>query len=219
MFGLVELSNSDYERAFSPDELQLAQALADQAASAIENARLYAQAQANLEEIQTLHSQYLQETWAEALASAGALEYTFEGPARGSPAPAQTPGANAGSPERSTEGGAPPRSLEVPIRLRDQVIGALTLEAEAGEWTAEELALIEAVANQAALALENARLLEETQRTAERERLAASLAGRVWASTDIETILRSTLLELGRSLQVSDGLIQIDFQPEQESYY
>jgi len=182
--------------------------------------------QANLEQIQRLHSQYLQQTWTDALGDAGALEYAFE--RSGATAAGEGQGR-----DRQEQNSASLRTLEMPIRLRDQVIGALTLEAdvptehdgrqssgaEAGQWTAEELAVVEAIANQVALTLENARLLEETQRTAERERLAASLASRVWASTDIETILRTTLLELGRSLQVSDGLIQIDFQAEQESYY
>lgn len=235
VFGLVELGNTGYERVFSPDELQLAQALADQAAIAIENARLYSQAQANLEEIQSLHRQYMQQAWSDALGGAEALEYTFERPARArKPAPAATAPTKTQVEEEGRDAQAAngkqgqPRSLQVPIRLRDQVIGALTLEAEPlrisdsnaeGEpWTTEELALVEAVANQAALALENARLLQEMQRTAERERLAASLASKVWTSTDIETILQTALQELGRSMQVSEGLIQIDLQPEQESY-
>ncbi len=106
----------------------------------------------------------------------------------------------------------------MPIRLRDQVIGSLMLDpnpngaadgASRHDWSAEELALIEAVTSQAALALENARLLEETRRKANLEHTAATITSKLWASADIETILRTALQELGSTLGASEGLIEL----------
>ncbi|MBN1137431.1 MAG: GAF domain-containing protein [Anaerolineae bacterium] len=58
VMGLVELFESRHEHRFSPDEVRLSQALANQAAVAIENARLYARTdrrlQARVEELTAL---------------------------------------------------------------------------------------------------------------------------------------------------------------------
>ncbi len=58
VMGLVELFESRHEHLFSPDEIRLCQALANQAAVAIENARLYARTdqrlQARVEELTAL---------------------------------------------------------------------------------------------------------------------------------------------------------------------
>jgi len=105
--------------------------------------------------------------------------------------------------------------------VREQVIGSLTIEADphhdmpagGSVWTPEEMTIIQTVANQAAQALENARLLEETQTRAERERIAASIASKVWASTDVDAILQTLLRELGSSLPISEGWVQVDLQP------
>ena len=59
--------------------------------------------------------------------------------------------------------------LAVPLRLRGEIIGALTVGDRTGRvFTPADIALVEAFADQAALALDNARLYEET-----RERLRA----------------------------------------------
>ena len=217
VFGLIELEYQSYERDFSEAELRLARGLADQMAIAIENARLYTESLATLEAAQALHRQYLQQNWARRLGGSSKLEHTFQRSSQ----PLIPPGAQ--------EDGEKPRTIQVPIQLREQVIGSLTIEADphhempAGgpAWTAEEMSIIQAAANQAAQALENARLLEETQTRAERERIAASIASKVWASTDADAILQTLLRELGGSLPISEGLIQIDLQPEgqQEIFY
>jgi len=102
-------------------------------------------------------------------------------------------------------------TLVVPVALRDQVFGALGLqEGETGrQWTDDEVALIEAVATQMALAIENARLLEGTRRRAERERLTSDITAQVRASTDVDTILRTAIRELGQALRASDGAIRL----------
>lgn len=201
---------STQERAFDQDDIVILQGIADSLASAIENARLFKATQASLEEIRALHRQYLEQAWSLETALRGEIAYSYE---NDSPSP---PGLIGMSPAMSDE--KVERQLEIPIRLRDQVIGSLTLEAAAPEmategerppWTAEDLALIEAVTNQAALALENARLLEETRRKVNLEHTAASITSKLWASADIEAILRTALQELGNSLGARHGSIEL----------
>jgi GAF domain-containing protein len=102
-------------------------------------------------------------------------------------------------------------ALVVPISLRGEVIGALGLhETEGGrQWAEDEIALVEAVADQMALALENARLLEETQQRARRDRLIADITARVRSSRDPETILRTAVRELGAALGTDRARVQI----------
>jgi GAF domain-containing protein len=193
-FGVLDIQSTK-PQAFGEDDITIIQIIADNLATAFENARLFTTVQSNLDEIQALHRQYLARTWPEMSAAQKQIECTW----------------------KRSDPSAEIRKLSVPIKLRDQVIGAIEIEAESrsemgrdtGEWTAEELALIEAVSTQAALALENARLVEETQYQAEQERITANVSSKVWAFSDIDTILRTALLELGNSLGATEGFIKL----------
>ena len=72
----------------------------------------------------------------------------------------------------SLDSGAPlARTLAAPVLIHGQEIGVLRLEDAAPdrEWTPNEQALIQAVAGEVAIAIENARLIEQTERRAQRE--------------------------------------------------
>ena len=70
--------------------------------------------------------------------------------------------------------------------------------------------MVEAIATETALALENVRLLEETHRRANQERLVSNLARQVRSTTDIDSILRFTVSELGQALNASSAVIRLD---------
>lgn len=213
IIGVLDVQ-SQAPAAFNEEDAVTLQIMADSLAIAIENSRLFTQTQMNLEEIQALNRQYLQRAWRDALSRHPRLEYLYESrPSKQLEAPAVPTSENpAAAPE------APRRLLEVPIVLRDQVLGKLTIEADPldlpgaapDEWTPEELALVQAAADQAAQALENARLLEETQQRTAQERTAAEIASRIWSAPDTEAILRVTLQALSSALQASEGLIHLE---------
>jgi GAF domain-containing protein len=69
--------------------------------------------------------------------------------------------------------------------------------------------MIDAIAAQAALALENARLVEESQSAARRERLLAEITGRIWASTTVEGILQTAAREIGRALESDEVTVEL----------
>ncbi|MGB9897688.1 hypothetical protein, partial [Thermanaerothrix sp.] len=73
----------------------------------------------------------------------------------------------------------------------------------------ETLRLLNSIAERIGLALENARLLEMMRARAEREHLVSELGSRVQAATDVEGILRAAALEIGRTMGVSEVLVQL----------
>jgi len=185
---------SIWPEAFDQDDITVLQGIADSLATSIDNANLYNQAQESLNEIQSLHRQYLAKAWEDVAAREGDMGYTFERSAAETGPPPETQ----------------PITLEVPLVLRDQVIGTITIERDQDTWSAEEEAFINGVASQTALALENARLVTQTERGAQHSRSVADITSKVWASTSVDTILRTALQELGQTLGASDGLIQLN---------
>jgi GAF domain-containing protein len=179
---------SEKEAAFDQDDITALQGITDTLAIALENARLFKELEQNLKEIRGLHGQYLLDAWSSKTRGIGQIQYDY--------ASGETPAGKA-------------TSISVPLALREQIIGQLDME-RSEDWSPDERTLIEAVATQAALALENARLLEDSQQTALRERLTADIANKLWASQNIETILQTTIRELGRALRADEATIEID---------
>jgi GAF domain-containing protein len=99
--------------------------------------------------------------------------------------------------------------------LRDQTIGQINMSS-LDEWTPELKNLIESIAAQAALALENARLVEESQSVAMRERLVNEITSKIWASTTIDSILQTTVRELGRALEAAEVDIEVSMAGNNE---
>jgi GAF domain-containing protein len=190
LLGALNVQSVDPE-TFTQDDITVLQGIADSLAIALHNTRLFEQLQDSLSEIQKLNRQYLAQTWSK-LPKGQHLDFSFEDPH---------------SPE-------PKDSVRLPLALRDTVIGNLTLETAAGQLSPEDEAFVTEITTQAALALENARLLEETQRRAEQERIISNLSAKVWSMNDIEEILSTALQELGDALEASEGVISLEVADE-----
>lgn len=101
--------------------------------------------------------------------------------------------------------------LAVPVKFRDQVIGIIQIEADEANrnWTEDEVLLVQAVTERAAVALENARLFESATHRAEQEETIFRVTTQIGASTDFDRILQTTIQELGLALGASRSFIQI----------
>ncbi len=179
-------AQSTHESAFGSEDIETLQAMANQVAVALENARLYQEAQRNLQDLRALQRQYLLTSWNSLAEEKGDLRYE----------------------NGELEDNQPVRETNFPLILRDQLIGQINLAGEA-EWSVEEKSMIEAIASQAALALENARLVEESQLVARRERLVADITGKVWASNTVDGILQTAVRELGRAFNATEATIEL----------
>jgi GAF domain-containing protein len=182
VIGALEL-HSTKESAFSVQDVDTYYNMANQVAIALENSRLFQEAQQSLVEMQATQRQYLLGAWS-SLVAEKPLEYEL-------------------GDDESAE-----RQLEIPLTLRDQIIGQISMTTN-DEWTPEQRSLIESIATQAALALENARLVEESQSIATREKVANEIISKVWASNTIDAILQTTVRELGRAMEAAEVDIEV----------
>jgi GAF domain-containing protein len=112
----------------------------------------------------------------------------------------------------SLDSGAPlARTLAAPVLIHGQEIGVLRLEDAAPdrEWTPNEQALIQAVAGEVAIALENARLIEQTERRAQREARLNQIAQQLRQTTDVHSILQTAIEQLSLTLDTSHAQAQV----------
>ena len=119
---------------------------------------------------------------------------------------------NLQQPGAGSNGDSSSAALVTPLKLRGQVVGTLGLqEVECGHrWDrGTKSPWFEAVSEQVALALENARLFEETQRRAAREKIIADVTGQVWASGEIEAVMKAAVTQLGDKLRASEVVVRL----------
>ena len=173
------------ESDFGPQVIETMQNMAGQVAIALENARLFQEAQQIIKEMRAVQRQYLLQGWQGLSEENEKLEYRV------------------GDEEDENSS-----RLEVPISLRDQILGQIMLESQA-EWTPDQQSLVDAVATQAAIALENARLVSESRHIALRERMATEISSKIWASATIDGVLQTVVKELGRRLDASSATIEL----------
>jgi GAF domain-containing protein len=62
------------------------------------------------------------------------------------------------------------------------------------------LRLLTSVAGQAAIAIENARLFEQIQARARRERILREVTAKVRSGADADTVMRTAVSDIGRAL-------------------
>ncbi len=80
--------------------------------------------------------------------------------------------------------------LSIPIRLRGQTLGALEFQRSgAHRWSPAAIELVQAVAERLALSLENARLFEQAQTTAQREQVVNRITSQLQATSDLQSLL------------------------------
>lgn len=214
IIGVLDLQSAEIN-AFGNDDITILSILADQIGIAIQNALLYGQSKRALDEANMAFMHASERAWvgfAEVLKTRG---YRYDG-IRAEPL------------KEADISSAQKRSLNVPVRLRGQTIGNLKIKPSdvSREWTDDELAMAEATAERAALAMDTARLLDDAQRRAAREAFLSGMAAKLSTSFQLDSILRDTVEELGRTLKGSTVSFQlvnpsapifIDNQPDETS--
>lgn len=188
VIGTLDVQSTQ-PHAFTPEDISILTTLADQIAIAIENARLFSETRQALSNSESTFALYVKQEWARFTNQMRNSAYTFDGkrtvPLKGT--------------EKREKSSA---EITVPIKFRGQILGTLDVTSQTGkrQWTRDDITLLEAAADRVALALENARLLENAQRRASREHVIGEISSKIGAATDMDSILQTAVEELGRRI-------------------
>jgi GAF domain-containing protein/HAMP domain-containing protein len=190
ILGVLDV-HSTKESAFSEQDIETLQNMANQVAISLDNAHLFQETRQNLHEMRSIQKQYLREAWLDTSVPSNDISLV------------------AG---KSSDGDIK-NLVEVPVVLRDQIIGQLSLESDE-TLSLDEKNWIQEIATQTALALENARLVEESQSAAMREKFVTEITNKIWASMSIDGVLQTAVRELGQILDATEATIEIDVTGE-----
>ncbi len=190
--------------AFTETDITILGLLADQIAIAIDNARLLEEAKNALKESESVFREYLAEAWQKKTASS-VIGY-YQNIAGGRPITELEP-----EPLQDTEQKMQ-ATIAIPIRVRDQIIGTMNVRASSEDkvWDKDEIGVVEAVAERIGLALDNARLFEETSSRASRERLVSDITTKIRETNDPQEMIRTAVEELQRVL----GATRVEIVPQ-----
>jgi GAF domain-containing protein/HAMP domain-containing protein len=208
--------------AFTESDANTLSILADQVAIAIENARLFGETQLAREEAENLYAQVLSREWSAFVKQEEKIGYRKTG----------LGGRRISKPVDSEEirealskgqvivveskDNKEQPSIAVPVKLRGQTIGVLNIKAPVKNrrWSKDEVTLAQAVSDRLALALDNVRLLQESQRRAAKEAKIGEVTAKIGSSINMSNVLQTAVEELGKALPGSEVLIQ--FGEEQD---
>jgi GAF domain-containing protein len=112
---------------------------------------------------------------------------------------------------RYVEGSPNTRSeMAIPLVYRSELLGVLNVESEQFAAYAEnDEELLGTLGGSLAAIIANARLLEQIRAQAERERILFEISDKIRRTTDMETILTTTVSELTRAVGANNARIKI----------
>jgi len=214
VIGVLDIQ-SDQAEAFTQDDITIMQVMADQLATAIERTRLLRQAETNLKELETTMSGFTEQSWMKferPIHQAAGYKYDnvrLE-PINNVSEEAQTALETGktyitGLSDNNLNTG---QWVAVPIRLRGNTIGVVNIHFQFNQAPEKIISMIEQLTERLATALENARLLENSMRSANKERVIGEITSRIGSSVSIRNGLQTAVEELGRALPGSDVIIQ-----------
>ena len=193
---------STMPNAFTQEDINILSTLADQISTALENARLHEETKDALSKAETAYRQLTSASWSNIQQFSQITGYRFDGTKA---EPLNMP-ANGGQTENKNE------AFSVPVKLRGTSIGNLRINpaSKGHQWTEDEMAIIQATAERVALAVENARLVSESQKRASKEQVIGEASSKISAAINLDSILQTTLREMGRILPGAEISIQVE---------
>lgn len=215
--GVLDIQSVE-PNAFNSEDIEILVTLADQVSVAISNARLYEETQKTLIEAEMLYRRDLKKGWNEFTRSqhiAGVHRIGMNTDLYSESI--ELPGAevviSTGTAYFKNDDNS---QMTIPVKLRGETVGVLNVKAdEERKWTDDEMDIINAIVERAALSIESARLLQEAQKRAEKERIIGEISAKISSSSNLESILQTAIQELGNTLPGTD--IAVQFKNSQET--
>ena len=103
----------------------------------------------------------------------------------------------------------------LPLRVGDRLIGAMAVHSRAPDaFDASELEVLQALADQISVALENGRLFARQESVARLEQQVAALTARIHGSLTLDAILENAAGDLGRLFGASKVVVRLPRKPK-----
>jgi GAF domain-containing protein len=214
IIGVLDVQSTE-PAAFSQEDVAVLQTLADQVAVAINNAQLFRQAEESLEAERQAYGEFSRQAWTKMVRARPDLGYRYDG------RNVESIGRDSGGPglESRDEPSSSPAGLpafSLPVEYRGKAFGTVVAHkpAGSGEWTPEEKAVLGTLAEQLSIALDGARLYQDTQRRAAQERLVGEVTARMRQTLDVDAVLRTAAQEMRQALGLSEMTIRLHRQEQ-----
>jgi len=202
--------------AFDSEDINILTTLADQVSIAIQNARQFEETRKALVESDLLSRQFIQTGWQKFAKTKKLVGIRHTG-ARATLLYRKN-GTNKiendlNWDQAKTEFNS--ASLSLPLTLRGEVIGSVDVRAPGNrKWEQDELEIVTAIIERAALALENARLLAESQKRAAKEHTIGEISAKISMQSEINELLKTAAQELGNTMPGAEIAIQFNKDDE-----
>ncbi|HEX2995602.1 MAG TPA: GAF domain-containing protein, partial [Anaerolineales bacterium] len=210
IIGALDVQSIESD-AFSQEDINILSTLADQVSVAIQNARQFEETRKALREAEALAKQFAKDGWQQYTRDKNLVGIHHTGAKatllydRSGDKEKEESNRNVASSHSKPRG----TRLSLPIELRGEVIGSVDVRSpDSRPWDQDELDIITAIIERSAVAMENARLLEESQRLASKESKISAVTAKIGASINMRNVLQTAVEELGRALPGSEVVIQ-----------
>ena len=188
---------STLDDAFDEEDMTILQTMADQLANAINNVRFVEQFQASLAESERLHRRYIRQQW-----DIQSITRRSEGRSGFDYDLMQVVPVDEVSPVEPGGNGSHPvgRTLTANLTLGGEIIGTLGATAQSSDytWSEDEIAIINAVAEQTAQALETAYHSEQSEKRAAQLSAAAQVGQAVSSAMTAQEVIRHAIVQIAQ---------------------
>jgi GAF domain-containing protein len=105
--------------------------------------------------------------------------------------------------------------MAIPLIYRSELLGVLNVESDqTNAYTESDEELLGTLGGSLAAIIANARLLEQIRSRAEQERILFEITDKIRRTTDMQTILTTTVSELTRAVGATNARIRVGINPE-----
>jgi GAF domain-containing protein len=210
VIGALDVQSTE-EAAFGEEDLMTLRVLADQISIAIDNARLFSESQSAVESVRLAYGEIRSTAWQNIFVEKQ-KPFGYSSLSNGKIIPV----AEESSPEslKAIQTGIPTLSkdkstLHVPVKVLGSSIGVIILKQRGGaRWTAQDIEVVNTLSDQLGTALESARLYEQIRERARTESLITDITSKIGSSIELDTIMETTVEEIGRIFGGSEILLQ-----------
>jgi nitrate/nitrite-specific signal transduction histidine kinase len=221
VIGAISVQSTQ-PNAFDQDIITVLQTMADQVGVALDNAQLFTETQDALATSMRAYGQASQEAWQSLLLSQKGFGFSCDpsGVTELDEVELLPEEQLALSKSSTIVGDANNQNLQnlaIPINIRGNLIGVLDASkpVETGNWSGEEINLLETIIEQLEIALDSAQLFDQTQRRAQQERVTSEITARLHETLDPDMVLKTALREFGDRFGFTD--VEIRMNPPEKA--